>query len=148
MSYVAIKYVHLLAIMILFASLCLEHYVLKPRLSAKDMRKLALIDGIYGGASAVALGAGLTLWFAVGKGQDFYSPNHLFHLKLGLFAVLGLLSVYPTIFFLKHRKTEAAVTEIPGSVILIVRIELVLALLIPVFAVMMAQGVGLPNAGG
>lgn len=146
MSYVLIKYLHIIAIMIMMACLCLEHYLLKPQLSATEMRKLAVIDGIYGLASAAILGAGLTLWFGVGKGQAFYSANHLFHLKVGLFILLGLLSIYPTIFFLKHRKTEADTTIAPRVIILLVRIELLLTLLIPLLAVLMAQGIGLPHS--
>ena len=106
MSYVAIKYVHLLAIMILFASFARALRAPSLAYLLRTCVNFALIDGIYGGASAVALGAGLTLCSQSGKVKTSILQNHLFHLKLGLFAVLGLLSVYPTIFFLKHRKPK------------------------------------------
>ena len=146
MDYVIVKYLHFLGIFLIFATLILEHSLLQANSSAmnrRDMRKLALIDGIYGLAAVVTMIAGLLLWFKVGKGSAFYTPNHLLHLKVGLFAVMALLSIYPTVFFLKHRKTKAESTPIPKAIIMLVRCELLILLIIPALASMMAQGIGL-----
>lgn len=145
MDYVAVKYLHMIGILVLFASLVLEHSLLRPQVSAATLRKLAIIDGIYGLSALIILVAGLLLWFQVGKGSAFYTPNHIFHLKLGLFILVGLASIYPTAFFLKHRKTQAESIAIPNVIIMIVRCEMLAILLLPLLAVMMAQGLGLPH---
>ncbi len=138
--YILTKYLHIFALMILVGGLVTEHIMLRSSLPASTMKKLAIIDGIYGFASLMSLLAGLLLWFKVGKGSEFYTANPALHIKLGLFAIVGLLSIYPTLFFLKHRKTNAEFTEIPNTIVLIVRCELLLVLIIPLFAVMVAQG--------
>jgi putative membrane protein len=68
----------------------------------------------------------------------------VFLTKISLFGVAALLSIYPTVFFLKHRKgPEKQSVAIPKSLRLILKIELALILLIPLLAVLMARGVGL-----
>lgn len=143
MDYVIVKYLHMIGILALFASLVLEHSLLRPEVSAATMKKLAIVDGIYGLSALIVVVAGLLLWFQVGKGSAFYTPNHLLHLKVGLFVLVGLASIYPTIFFLKQRKTQAESITIPKAVIMIVRCEMLAILLIPLLAIMMAQGIGL-----
>ncbi|WMW80609.1 DUF2214 family protein [Undibacterium cyanobacteriorum] len=145
MDYVIVKYLHMIGILVLFASLVLEHSLLRPEVSAATIKKLAIVDGIYGFSALIVMLAGLMLWFQVGKGSAFYTPNHIFHLKVGLFALVGLASIYPTAFFLKHRKTQAESIAIPKAIIMIVRCEMLAILVLPLFAVMMAQGLGLPH---
>lgn len=107
--------------------------------------RLAKIDGIYGFAVVTLLGAGLTLWLGgFGKPTEFYSENPIFHLKLTLFVSIGLLSVYPTIFFLKNRKGNPDdMVVVPNAIFWLIRLELVLLFLIPILAGMMAKGIGL-----
>ena len=80
--------------------------------------------------------AGLLLWFAVGKPASIYSRDWMFHIKLTLFVILGLLSIYPTIFFLKNRKGDDPDENIavPKSVILLLRLELAVIIIMPVVA--------------
>lgn len=111
-----------------------------------EINRLAKIDLLYGLSAISLVGAGLMLWFMVGKPADFYSYNWIFQLKVGLAILLGLLSLPPTIFFLKNQKgeeTEAVV--LPGYIKTLVRIELLLLLIIPLCAVLMAQGIGYSN---
>ena len=88
-------------------------------MSRYEIKRIPKIDGIYGLGAILVLVAGLLLWFAVGKPAQFYSRNWIFHTKLTMFVVLGLLSIYPTIFFLKNRKGDDLDTEItvPKAVI-------------------------------
>jgi putative membrane protein len=112
-------------------------------LSAASVRKLALIDGIYGLAALCVAISGVLLWMSVGKPKEFYSTNPIFHTKLALFVLVAVLSVLPTIFFLKHRKTSQMEIALPSYVITIKRLELVILIFIPLCAVMMARGIGL-----
>ena len=83
------------------------------------------------------------LWFTGAKPSDFYTNNPVFHAKLSLFVVVGLLSIYPTVFFMRNRKNEAETLAVPVGVIRVLRMELVLLVFIPVLAFLMARGVGL-----
>lgn len=139
-----LRYVHFISIFTIAATLVAEHLLLKKELSRNEISRLARIDGVYGIAALVLLGAGLTLWLGgFGKPAEFYSKNWIFHLKLSLFVCIGLLSIYPTIFFLKNRKgnPEEEVT-IPGKIFWMLRLELLLLFTIPLLAGLMAKSVG------
>lgn len=140
-----LRYIHFISIFVIVGSLISEHLILRPTLSKKEIDRLSKIDGIYGLAVLTLLGAGLTLWFGgIGKPTEFYSQNPVFHLKLSLFVGIGLLSIYPTVFFIKNRKgNQEEIISIPKSLIWIIRLELLLLVIIPILAGMMAKGIGL-----
>ncbi|HRJ29384.1 MAG TPA: DUF2214 family protein [Cyclobacteriaceae bacterium] len=139
-----LRYVHFISIFTIAATLVAEHLLLKKELSRNEISRLARIDGVYGIAALVLLGAGLTLWLGgFGKPAEFYSKNWIFHLKLSLFVCIGLLSIYPTIFFLKNRKgNPEEVVTIPGKIFWMLRLELLLLFTIPLLAGLMAKSVG------
>ena len=143
MEYVLIKYVHFLGIFAVVGSLFAEAILVKPRMTRAELFFLSKIDGVYGIGALVAVGAGLLLWFGVGKPADFYTQNWIFLTKVGLFTTVGLLSIWPTVFFLKVRKgnPDEEVT-IPGPIRLMVRVEVALLVVIPAMAVLMANGIG------
>lgn len=140
---VLVRYTHFIAIFVWVGALTAEHLLLKPQLSRLEIKKLARIDGIYGLAAIVVVAAGLTLWFWVGKPAEFYDKNWILHTKVGLAVIVGLLSIYPTVFFIRNQKGPAEeIVEIPSNVKLLVRIELALMLVIPLLATLMAKGIG------
>lgn len=143
MTYVLVKYVHIAGILVLFASLVLEHALIKPKMSQAEIGRIAIADLIYGASAAVVLIAGLLLWLVAGKGQGFYTHNPVFHAKIGIFVLVALASIYPTLFFIKNRKSESPTISVPRSITMIVRLELLLILLLPLLAILMAQGYGL-----
>ena len=64
--------------------------------------------------------------------------------KLSLYITIGLLSIYPTIFFLKKRKGDPHdEVPIPAAIRWSVYAELILLSVIPALAGMMARGIGL-----
>jgi putative membrane protein len=141
---VFVRYLHFLSILVLVGTLIAENAMMKGILKRKELGSLAVVDLFFGLSAASTLIAGLLLWFKYGKGAEFYLKNPFFQAKLALFLIVGLLSIYPTLFYLKHRRggPEERV-EVPGKVIGILRLELAIALLIPLFAVIMARGIGL-----
>jgi putative membrane protein len=140
-----LRYVHFVSIFTIVGCLASEHLLLKSTLSRKEIFRISKIDGIYGFAVLVLLAAGLTLWFGGhGKPTIFYSQNPIFHTKLTLFAGIGFLSIYPTVFFMKNRKgNPSEKIPIPKSIFWLIRLELLLLFLIPILAGMMAKGIGL-----
>jgi putative membrane protein len=141
---ITLRYVHFISIFAIVGSLVSEHLLLKKTLSRKDIGRIAKIDAVYGIAALTLLAAGLTLWLGgFGKPTYFYSKNWIFHTKVTLFAFIGILSIWPTIFFLKNRKGNAdEIVNIPTSVFMMLRIELLLLFIIPLLAGLMAHGVG------
>jgi putative membrane protein len=139
-----IRYIHFIGLFTVVSTLVSEHLLLKKELSRNEISRLARIDAVYGLAALVVLGAGLTLWFGgIGKPSMYYSQNWIFHLKITLFAIVGLLSIYPTRFFIKNRKGNPAETiKIPSAVVIVLRIELLLLFMIPLLAALMARGIG------
>lgn len=138
-----LRYVHFVCIFAIVGALVSEHLLLKPVLSRQEIARLARIDGVYGLAAIALVAVGLTLWLgSYGKPAEFYSTNPVFHTKLTLFVLIGLLSIYPTVFFLKHRKGDPAETiNVPPAIFWMLRLEILLLFIIPILAGLMAKGV-------
>ena len=141
---IILRYLHFISILCIAGTLAVENVWVRSSLRRSELARLSRVDAIYGIASLLLLAAGLTLWLgSYGKPAIYYNKNWIFHLKLGLFACLGLLSIYPTVFFLKHRKGNAdEPVTIPPRLILLLRLELLLLLIIPFLAGLMARGFG------
>ena len=139
-SELLLRYVHFLGIFAMFALLTVQHMQLKGQVEAGGIRKIGIMNAAYGGCALVVLIAGMGLWMWVGKPAGFYTHNWIFHTKITLFLLALILSIMPTIFILKNRKNTTAVS-VPKSVVMVVRVELLLLCIIPLLAVVMANGV-------
>jgi len=142
MEDIVVRYLHFIGIISLASMLVCQNFFLSKQLSGGQLRKLAVIDAFYGISAIVILLTGLSLWLWVGKPSDFYTKNMVFHIKFSLFLFVALLSIMPTIFFVKNRKSAESEVLVPTKVILLKRLELVALVFIPLLAVLMAQGVG------
>lgn len=82
-------------------------------LPAPPTARLAGLDAGYGATALLilAVGAGRVLWG--GKGWAFYEANPFFWAKIATFALIGLISIRPTLLILKWRK---AGRDAPGYV--------------------------------
>ncbi len=139
-----LRYLHFISIFAIVSSLVAEHLLLKKELTRAEINRLSRIDAVYGVAALVLLGVGLTLWLgSFGKPSVYYTKNWIFHTKLTLFVVIGLLSIYPTVFFLKQRKgDQQEVVKIPSAIHWMLRFEILLLFIIPLLAGLMSRGVG------
>jgi putative membrane protein len=144
---IIIPYIHYLGIMVLMGSLITEHLVLNPSLTKNQVKSLATVDLIYGLSAILVLATGLLRWFVYGKGYDFYMSTPLFHIKITLFVILGLLSIFPTRKYLKWKKMykngldpDISAKSVKGT-LLFIRIELLIVAIIPLLAVMIARGI-------
>lgn len=143
MAEILIRYAHFMGIIVLASLLVAEHILVKDKLSSHDLKRILIIDASYGISAIVVLAAGLSLWLWVGKPATFYSANPVFHVKLSLFILMGILSIHPTRFYLKHRKSPEPFIQVPKSVVHVIRLETLLLVFIPLLAVFMARGYGL-----
>jgi putative membrane protein len=134
---------HFIGIMLLFASLLSAHILTRPELPRREIRRIAVLDLICGLAALLVLAMGLLLWFAVGKGAGFYSHNGLFHGKLTVFVIVGLLAIRPTLFWRRQRRGPADdLVAVPAAIRVLQSLQLLLILLLPVLGVLVARGIG------
>ena len=143
MSEVFISYLHYLAFAAMFSALALELVLFRTEVSGKTARHLARIDAIYGASALAALGSGLMRLLIFGKPASYYMQNGLFHVKITLFVVAVLLSIFSTIKFIKNRNSPSGGQVVyPRSMGVLMKIQLLILLVIPLLAVMMARGYG------
>ena len=140
MDFYLFKYLHFIGIFGVVGALAIEWIVTKKELSADAVSLLSKVDAVYGVSSVVVLSAGFVLWFGVGKPAEFYSTNGLLYLKIVLFAIIGGLSIYPSIFFFKNRKIKSGIVHVPNVILTLIKIEIALLLLIPLLATYIADG--------
>lgn len=141
-------FLHHLAAFTLFATLAIELVLLGGELNAQTARKIQFADMVLGIAAGALFVIGMLRVFYFEKGAGYYFHSAPFLAKLSLFIILGLLSIYPTIVFLKWRKSlkegQAPVLDpaVRKKVRMIVHLELTGAVLIMLCAALMARGIG------
>lgn len=141
-----LAYLHFAAIFTLIWFLAKEWTLLRGNIDALDFKRIANADLGVGLAAVAVLVTGALRVFYGGKGAAFYLHNPAFHVKVALFVVVGLVSIAPTLAFLRWRRAwraDAAFRVAPREhtrVRRLVMIELHLIALIPLAAVMMARG--------
>jgi len=146
---VLVVYLHFAAMILIAVFLAIEYLICVPGLARERVKLLARIDLLYLIAAVLALATGVArlVWF--GKGAGFYLHNPVFYLKLALFVAVGLISVPPTMQYLRWMrmlKSGAGAVAADFEVLRARRYvlaELVLFALIPFLAVMMARGIGI-----
>jgi putative membrane protein len=129
----------------LIASLLGEHLLLKPALTAPEARTVQRLDIIYGASATIVLVTGVLRMF-LEKGVAYYNHQVAFHILFGIFIIVALLSIYPTMTFLRWRSDTRAGRGQQldrnrfKKIQMILRVEMTLLLLAPFFATWMAHG--------
>jgi putative membrane protein len=114
-----------------------------------EARRIQACDIAYGIAAGVVLLAGGLRMFYFEKGSQFYLSNPVFHAKLALFLVVGLMSIYPTIQFIRWRQQTRTgqAPQMTDSQFNLIRTllawEMILLVGMVVSASLMAKGIGL-----
>ena len=143
-----LAYLHFTAVFVLFAFLSIELVMLKMTLDGRAIRLLGRMDLWYFGAATLALVTGMLRLALGAKGAAFYLSSWPVYVKVGLFLAVALLSVRPTLAFIRWRR---ALEHDPGWELppaeqarmrRFVLVELHLAALIPLMAVIMSRGLG------
>jgi putative membrane protein len=139
---------HLLAFG-LAAILFAQYALVQPGLAGAALRRVRMFDRCYGLFAALLIVIGVLRVIYGFKGPDFYMANPGFWAKMAAFAAVGLLSIPPTLRFLAWGRRAKADPDfvVPEAEIWRVHtwlgVELIVFALIPIFAAMMARGVGL-----
>jgi putative membrane protein len=144
---VLLAYLHYLSIIATGSFLTAELILCRPPLGEAQLRQLTRVDIAYFVSALGALATGVLRLFFYAKGLGFYLPNPAFQAKLGLYVVVAVLSVRPTMRFIRWSRGLALGAGPPDAaevraVRRLVHVELMLLALIPLMAVLMARGIG------
>ena len=91
-----VAYIHYLSLMLCFGALIYERIKLKAAPDRKLAISMVLADLVYGLAGITLLISGILRVKYYGQGGEFYTHNPVFWFKIGLFIIIGLISLYPT----------------------------------------------------
>jgi putative membrane protein len=134
---------HHLLIFAIFGIICAEFWALRPGMSSATVARITAVDMWYGILAAAILVVGFCRAIFAAKGWGYYSHNAFFWAKLATFAAIGLLSVPPTLTFMRWRRAAVAPSESAiRSVRRYLHWELALFVFLPIFAAAMARGYG------
>ena len=141
-----LAYAHFIAIFALASLLAGELLVLRKMLPADVVRRLQGIDRWYGIVAGLVIASGLARLFLGLKGAAFYTHNPVFWTKMGLFVAVALISIAPTMAYLRWNARR----QPDGSIVLedaeyarlrsLLWLQVVLFLFIPLCATFMARG--------
>jgi len=143
-----LAYLHFTAIFLLFAFLTVQVILIRQQLDMRTARLLGRMDIWYFSSAIAALITGFLRATVGAKGADFYFNAWPIYVKIGLFLVVGLMSLAPTMTFIRWRRAmeHDPAWRVPADehrrMRRMVMAEVHLAALIPVFAVIMARGLG------
>jgi putative membrane protein len=147
-----LAFLHHAAAFIVFGTLMVELVLIKSELTVSSARSVLRMDAAYGISAVVLLVVGFIRVFHTEKGADYYFNSAPFIAKIMLFAVVALLSIYPTVQFLKWRQ-DLRQQRLPAfedrrrrTVRMILHVELTLLVLIMLCAALMARGIGFTGA--
>ena len=144
-----VAYIHYLCIILCFGALMFERLVLKQNLSKNETISIIIADVIYGIAGLAILITGILRVKYYGQGGEFYTGNPIFWIKVSLYILVGLISLYPTITYilwaipLSRNKLPVISENLVKRFKLLITTELVGFAVIPFFATLMARGIGL-----
>jgi putative membrane protein len=144
----SIAYIHYLSFMLCFGALVFERISLKSNPSRKEAISMVIADVVYGIAGVALLISGIYRVIKFGQGSEFYTHNPIFWTKIVIFALVGSLSLYPTITYilwaipLSKGKLPEVTANLVARLRLIINIELFGFSSIPLFASFMARGIG------
>jgi len=141
-----LAYAHYICIFALASVIIAELVLLRKTMLPDLARRLRAIDGGYGIIAGLVVVSGILRLTLGLKGAQFYIHNPVFWTKMGLFVIVGLLSIAPTIAYLRWNKRAAP----DGSIVLedaefsrlrmLLWAQIIVFAFIPLCAVFMARG--------
>ena len=135
--------VHHVLVFSLFGVLFAELVLVRRGVDLATVTRVGRIDLMYGVVAGLIVVVGFSRAIFAAKGWTYYSHNLFFHLKVATFVVIGLLSIPPTLAYIRWRRagltpTDAQVAGVRGWL----WAEMALFALLPAFAAAMARGYG------
>ena len=142
-------FLHHLMAFTLTACLVYEFIAYRKNMSIEEIRRIQRVDLVYGISAGLLLIVGLLRVFFFEKGVNFYIHNSFFWVKMTAFVIVALLSIDPTIRYIRWNRTlkqdqglEISDAEYKRTRLLL-RLEIIGIAIILFAAPMMARGVGM-----
>lgn len=139
---------HYLAFFALTAALVLELALLTQSPGIETARRIQRADLVLGISATLLLVFGFLRVLYFEKGSDYYFDNLFFWVKLALFIIAGVISIYPSIVYRRWNSElkQGIAPELGGDTVIrlkkVIHWELVLVLGILICASLMARGFG------
>ena len=141
-------FLHHVAAFALVAALAVEFVLIREEITLQAARRLLLADLVFGAAAGSILVVGLLRVFFFEKGPLYYLHSAPFIAKVSLFALVALLSIYPTVVFLSWRPSlRLGQPPLPDArkirrVRSLIHWELAAVVVLIFCAALMAKGIG------
>lgn len=149
---ITLAVLHLIALVIGMSAIDIRARNLRLLRSDYDaLKDVFSADAMWGISAIIWASTGLWRWFAATeKATSYYLNNHIFLAKMGLFAMILLLELWPMITLIRWRiaASRGQITSVEhlvptaNRIAVISRIQSVLLVVMLVLAVMMARGYG------
>ena len=95
---------HLLALPLGLGAVWARHRALRAALDAEGLRRVFRADNLWGVAALLWIGTGLLRAFGgLEKGASYYLHDHVFYIKMSLFALILLLEIWPMATLIRWR---------------------------------------------
>jgi putative membrane protein len=143
-----VAFLHHLMAFTLVACVVYEFVAFRQVMTIEEARRLQRVDLVYGISAGLLLIVGLLRVFIYEKGVNFYIHNPFFWVKMAAFALVALMSIDPTIRYIRWNRSlkEGRPPEISEKEFkrtrLLLHSELVGIVIILLAAAMMARGIG------
>ncbi len=147
MTSAVFAFFHHLCAFTLTAYLIFEFIVYRRELTFAEARRIQHVDLAYGISAGLLLVFGLSRVFFFEKGVNFYVHSPFFWVKMVAFAIVGILSIDPTVRYIRWNNTirENVAPEISEDVYKRTRVllwlEMIGIVVILLAAPMMPRGV-------
>ncbi|HEY6325737.1 MAG TPA: DUF2214 family protein [Candidatus Cybelea sp.] len=142
-----LHFAHFVCIFVLASLLAGEAFLLKQSFSREGMAQLRGVDRYYGMVAGLVILTGLLLVFFGEKGAAYYAHNAIFWMKMVIFVSIALISIAPTMAYLRWDQRLGA----DGSIVLddgeyrrlrmLLWVQIGLFVLLPLCAALMANGI-------
>ena len=149
MSTALVAFLHHLFAFTLVASLVYEFVAFRKGMTLEEARRIQRVDLAYGISAGLLLIVGLLRVFLFEKGVNFYLNSPFFWVKMGAFLLVALLSIDPTIRYIRwnralkeNRPPVVSETEYKRTRLLL-WLEMAGIVIILLAAPLMARGIGM-----
>jgi putative membrane protein len=141
-----LHFAHFICIFLLASLLAGEAFLLRKSLPGTRVVQLQVVDRWYGMVAGLVIVTGVLLVFFGEKGAWYYAHNAIFWTKMAVFVIIALISIIPTVAYLRWNQRLAPDGSIAlddnefGRLRNLLWLQIGLLAFLPLCAALMADG--------